>query len=70
MEENDEPRLDRTAFSDVELGTPSDDLAYWLTKTPQERIAHQEYLRQCVYGKDYAKQGLQRVLEFDERKQS
>jgi hypothetical protein len=55
-------RLDKTAFSVTTLGDDSRDLAYWLSKTPEERLAAVEFLRVMNYGYDPATARLQRVL--------
>ncbi|HEX6983904.1 MAG TPA: hypothetical protein VF170_00945 [Planctomycetaceae bacterium] len=59
--------LDRTAFSVVSLDDVPDDKTYWLSRTPQERLAAQEYMRQVAYGYDPATERLHRVLEVVER---
>ncbi len=61
-------KLDRTAFSVGELHGESDEKAYWLSKTPAERLAAVEFLRQVAYGYDPITERLQRVLEVVERK--
>jgi hypothetical protein len=38
MAKTDSLRMDKTAFSVVPLEQADDDLAYWLTKTPEERL--------------------------------
>lgn len=58
--------LDKTAFSVVSLDDRPDDKAYWLSKTPQERLAAQEYMRQVAYGYDPATERVQGVLEVVE----
>ena len=45
-----------------------EDLAYWLSKTPEERIAAVEQLRKQYYG-NYT-QRLQRVIRVIQRKQN
>jgi hypothetical protein len=57
--------LDRTPCS---VGTHDDGETrhYWQTKTPQERLAALEFLRQLIYGYDPVTARLQRALEFDE----
>ena len=45
-------KVDRTAFSVRRLSDPDDTVAYWLTKTPQERLRAAEELRQLIYGYD------------------
>jgi hypothetical protein len=63
----DEFRLDRSAVSVGRLDEPSDEKAYWLSKTPSERLIALEYLRQVAYGYDPATCRLQRVLEIAQR---
>lgn len=55
--------IDRTAFSIVPLFDESDEKAYWLSRTPQERLQHIEILRRINYG-TRATSRLQRVLEI------
>lgn len=59
-------RIDRNAFSIVSLTDESDEKAYWLTKTPQERLEVVEMLRQLNYGYDPATARLQRILTVAE----
>lgn len=59
----EETRMDRTAFSVVTTDTPSDALAYWLTKTMAERLEALELTRQVFNGYDPDTTRLQRVLE-------
>jgi len=68
MDENQFPRLDRTAFSIVSSFEEADrhDKEYWLSRTPLERLQHMELLRRINYGAD-ATARLQRVLEIAER---
>ncbi len=58
-------RLDRSAY---EFGTLHDegDRAYWLARSPDERLEALELLRQINYGEDAATARLQRVFEFAE----
>ena len=68
MDENQFPKLDRTAFSVVSLeDADNDEMEYWLSKTPYERLDALETLRQIFYGYDPATTRLQRVLEIIER---
>jgi hypothetical protein len=54
MNENTEiPRLDRTAFSMQSFEQATNRRAYWLSKTPQERLAAAWYLICCAYNLDY-----------------
>lgn len=47
------------------------DLEYWLTKTPEERLAAIEYLRQQILSdKNESEQRLQRVFRITKLKQS
>lgn len=60
------PRVDRSA---VTVGNPfsaSDEKAFWLSKTPLERLEAVELLRQIAFGYDPAATRLQRVLEIAE----
>lgn len=61
-------RLDKSAFSVVSLHEPSDDLAFWLTQTPEDRLRAGEFMRQMFYGYDPATTRLQRIFEVDELK--
>ena len=66
MAEERLPRLDRFAFSVVSLEKADDDLEYWLSRTPEERLSAVEVNRWLVYGYDRATSRLQRVLEVAE----
>jgi hypothetical protein len=59
-------QLDRTAFSVISLDDDPGDKAYWLSKTPDERMAALEFMRQVAYGYDPATARLQRVFEVVE----
>ena len=61
-----EPRVDRTAFSVASSFEDADaeDDAYWLSRTPAERLAHLELLRRINYG-DAATGRSQKVIEID-----
>jgi hypothetical protein len=39
----------RAVFAVRRPSDPDDTVAYWLTKTPQERLRHAEELRQVIY---------------------
>jgi hypothetical protein len=62
--------VDRTALSVVSLYDDPGDKAYWLSKTPQERLEAQEYMRQMAYGYDPATARLQRVLRVTQLERS
>jgi hypothetical protein len=49
------------------LGEPSDEKAYWLSRSPAERWRAVELIRQVLYGYDPATAGLRRVLTVAER---
>jgi hypothetical protein len=60
-------RLDKSAFSVVSfVEAVDDDRKFWKSKTPGERLAALELLRQIHYGYDPATTRLQRVLEVIE----
>jgi hypothetical protein len=63
--EYDEGHLDRDSFS---VGTLGDDDArrFWQERTPEERLAALEFLRQVMYGYDPAADRVQKVLEVAE----
>jgi hypothetical protein len=58
-------RIDRTKLTSASFDeAEADDIAYWLSKTPAERIEGIEYLRRCIYGDDAIDAPVQRVLTF------
>ena len=68
MDETQFPRIDRTAFSIVSSFEEADreDKAYWLSRTPYERLQYMELLRRINYGLTAATARIQRVLEIVE----
>ncbi|HVF27057.1 MAG TPA: hypothetical protein VM943_02375 [Pyrinomonadaceae bacterium] len=54
--------MDKTAFSVASLSDDSDEVDYWLTKSPQERLRGVELMRQVVYDYQPSSARLQRVL--------
>jgi hypothetical protein len=56
-------KLDKRAVSVVCEGSAEEDVAWWRTRSPDERFQHIEYLRQVNYGYNPATSRLQRVLE-------
>ena len=60
-------KVDRKAFSVISLTDDSGEKAYWLARTPQERLQQVEILRRINYGIKSAAR-LQRILEIAERK--
>ncbi len=59
----DSLKLDKTAFTVTRLSDPSDEKAYWLSRSPYERLQAVEILRQLNYGYRQSTARLQRVLE-------
>jgi hypothetical protein len=58
-------RLDKTVFSFTAFDeADGDDIDYWHSKTPTERIEALECLRRCVWGDKAIDAGVQRVFEF------
>jgi hypothetical protein len=66
MQENPLFTLDRTAVRKTTQQDEGNDLAYWLTRTPEERLSALEFLRKQHY--DGPEPRLQRVLTVIERK--
>lgn len=65
---NSLPKLDKTAFSVSTLDqNDEDEKAYWLSKTPYERLEAVETMRQIIYGYDPTTTRLQRVFEVTQR---
>ncbi|HUB26451.1 MAG TPA: hypothetical protein VL992_13575 [Tepidisphaeraceae bacterium] len=58
-------RLDKSVFSFTTLDqadADADDVNYWLSRSPAERIGALKYLRRRAYGDDQVDARLQRVL--------
>lgn len=60
------PGIDRSVVKVESAPGESDDKAFWLGKTPLDRLEAVELLRQIAYGYDPATTRLQRVLETAE----
>lgn len=58
--------IDKTAFSVASRAEAADEKAYWLSRTPEERLRHIETLRRINYGHQAAAR-LRRVLEVAQR---
>jgi hypothetical protein len=56
-------RLSRSVVSVGSVFGKSDKKAFWLSKTPQERIEAMQFMREIAYGHDAATGRLQRVIE-------
>lgn len=61
-------KIDRKAFSIVSLTDDSGEKAYWLVRTPQERLKQVEILRRINYGNKSAAR-LEKVFKIVEREQ-
>jgi len=64
MEPKFDNKIDRsvvsiTTFQEAE----ADDIEYWMSRTPAERIAGIEHLRRWIHGDAEIDAGLQRILE-------
>lgn len=65
----DQARVDRSQFSVTSLSeAEAKDLAYWRSRTPDERLAALELSRQIAYGYDPTARGLSRFFEVVEFK--
>jgi hypothetical protein len=67
MDTLDSMSLDKSAFSVSSISEPSDEMDYWLSKTPCERLEALEMMRQIIYGYDPIATRLQRVLTVAQR---
>jgi hypothetical protein len=54
--------MDKSVITVTSLAEEPDDRSFWLSKTPQERLAALELMRAVHYGYDPATARLQRVL--------
>jgi hypothetical protein len=59
-------KVDRHAFSVASLNDPTDEKAYWLSRTPQECLQQVKILRCINYG-HRATARIERVLEVVDR---
>lgn len=60
-------KVDKTSMIISSLDEPADEINYWSTKTPIERMAAIELMRQIIYGYDPTSTRLQRVLTITQR---
>ena len=60
-------KMDRTTMVVSSLDEPTDEAIYWSTKTPLERMAAIELMRQIIYGYDPTTTRLQRILTITQR---
>ncbi len=59
--------MDKTKMVISSLEDTTDEMEYWLSRTPQERVAAIELMRQIIYGYDPASTRLQRVFTVTQR---
>jgi hypothetical protein len=62
--------FNKKVLSVKSLYDKDNDLEFWLSKTPEERVLAVEFLRQLIYGYDPSTERLQRVFETAEFKTS
>jgi hypothetical protein len=65
----DSKRIDKTSLSVVLLSEESDEKAYWLSKSPEERLEAIELMRQINYGYDPSTTRFQRILTIAQLQQ-
>jgi hypothetical protein len=64
MDEELDLKVDRNTLSIGRLSDSSGEKAYWLSRTPEDRLAALELMRRILYGYDPATTRLQRILEL------
>jgi hypothetical protein len=64
--EEEDLKVDRGHFSVSSLSDESDEKAYWLGRSPRQRLEGLELLRRVFYGDAAATGRLQRLLEVAE----
>jgi hypothetical protein len=63
----DDIKIDRSKVATFSFSESDDERTkYWWSRTPLERLAHIQLLRELNYGHDEANKGLQRVLTVRE----
>ncbi len=65
-----ENRLDKNIFAVHSLYDDQNDLIFWLSQSPQDRISAIEMMRKINYGNDIITARLQRFFEVAEFPQS
>ncbi|HBG78205.1 MAG TPA: hypothetical protein DDW84_05060 [Phycisphaerales bacterium] len=60
-------KVQKKAFVAGSVFDDSDEKAYWLSKTPGQRLRAAELMRQIIYGYNPSAKRLQRVLEITQR---
>ena len=61
-------KIDKSRFSIADLHGSDDEINYWQSKSPQERVQAIEVMRKILYGEDATTARLQRILEITELK--
>ncbi len=64
--EEELPRLDKTKLSVASIHDETEELKYWLSKSPSERMQAIEINRRMVYGKERTSVRLQSFFEVSE----
>ena len=67
MDRFDFPKVRRDAFTVASLFDESDEKAYWLSKTPDERLEAVELMRRIIYGDEALKRLRRDVFEVVQR---
>lgn len=60
------PKVDRSAITVGNVFDESDEKAFWLSRTPLERLEAVELYREIAFGHDACSARLQRILETAE----
>jgi len=63
MDDTSGLQVNRMMLDIADLHAPSDDKAYWLSRSAAERLEAVETMRRILYGYDPAAERLQRLLE-------
>ena len=63
MEAENKPENSASAASSSRSAAEAADKAYWLSRTPEERLRHMEVLRRLKYGSQ-ADEGIKRVIKI------
>jgi hypothetical protein len=63
-------KVNRKRIEVTDLAAPADDVAYWRTRSPAERLQHVEFLRLMNYGQAAVSGRLKRVFEIAQFKKS
>jgi hypothetical protein len=61
-------KMDKSSFSISDLHDNNDEINYWKSKSPQERVQAIEVMRKILYGEDATAARLQRIFEITELK--